>query len=89
MKEQWYKDIFARVLSMTDDGFIVVNTSGVIIDINDKYCDFLGKERKDIIGQNIQSIIPNYICLFNYLFISSQMSAKPYFIGSTGILLLW
>ncbi|WP_273699580.1 PAS domain-containing protein, partial [Clostridioides difficile] len=52
MKEQWYKDIFARVLSMTDDGFIVVNTSGVIIDINDKYCDFLGKERKDIIGQN-------------------------------------
>ena len=26
---------------------------------------------------------------FNYLFISSQMSAKPYFIGSTGILLLW
>ena len=31
----------------------------------------------------------NYICLFDYLFISSQMSVKPYFIGSTGILLLW
>lgn len=31
----------------------------------------------------------NYICLFDYLFISSQMSAKPYFVGSTGILLLW
>ena len=36
-----------------------------------------------------EEIIINYICLFNYLFISSQMSAKPYFIGSTGILLLW
>ncbi|MCC0695581.1 sigma 54-interacting transcriptional regulator [Clostridioides sp. ES-S-0048-02] len=59
MKEHWYKDIFARVLSMTDDGFIVVNKDGVIIDINDKYCDFLGKERDDIIGHNIQSIIPN------------------------------
>ena len=34
-------------------------------------------------------VIKNYICLFDYLFISSQMSAKPYFIGSTGILLLW
>ena len=34
-------------------------------------------------------ILLNYICLFNYLFISSQMSAKPYFIGSTGILPLW
>ena len=30
--------------------------------------------------------ILNYICLFDYLFISSQMSAKPYFMGSTGIL---
>lgn len=59
MKEEWYKDIFARVLSMTDDGFIVVNKKGIIIDINDKYCDFLGTEREYIIGQHIQSIIPN------------------------------
>lgn len=28
---------------------------------------------------------PNYISLFSYLFISYQMSAKPYFIGYTGI----
>ena len=39
--------------------------------------------------ENFSKIYENYICLFNYLFISSQMSAKPYFIGSTGILLLW
>ena len=43
-----------------------------------------------ILGWNLfAKINVNYICLFNYLFISSQMSAKPYFIGSTGILLLW
>ena len=41
------------------------------------------------IKKKIVKVILNYICLFNYLFISSQMSAKPYFIGSTGILLLW
>ena len=40
-------------------------------------------------GNNFYKFILNYICLFDYLFISSQMSAKPYFIGSTGILLLW
>ena len=39
--------------------------------------------------QIVDENILNYICLFDYLFISSQMSAKPYFIGSTGILLLW
>ena len=42
------------------------------------------------LDQYINKLIDkNYICLFNYLFISSQMSAKPYFIGSTGILPLW
>ena len=40
-------------------------------------------------GCDINNLLSNHICLFDYLFISSQMSAKPYFIGSTGILLLW
>ena len=47
----------------------------------------IGISRKQL--HNYERALLNYICLFNYLFISSQMSAKPYFIGSTGILLLW
>ena len=43
----------------------------------------------DTIKQSCFEFKLNHICLFDYLFISSQMSAKPYFIGSTGILLLW
>ena len=42
-----------------------------------------------MVQEKNEQLTTNYICLFNYLFISSQMSAKPYFIGSTGILLLW
>ena len=49
--------------------------------------DILEKDGKTF--KSIYNIVLNYICLFNYLFISSQMSAKPYFIGSTGILPLW
>ena len=49
--------------------------------------DWINNEKGDEIATAYFNI--NYICLFNYLFISSQMSAKPYFIGSTGILLLW
>ena len=45
--------------------------------------------KKAISTSFVAIFILNYICLFDYLFISSQMSAKPYFIGSTGILLLW
>ena len=42
----------------------------------------LNKSQKKITFKDLEL---NYICLFDYLFISSQMSAKPYFIGSTGI----
>ena len=49
----------------------------------------LCERTENIIEKMEGEFIINYICLFDYLFISSQMSAKPYFIGSTGILLLW
>ena len=47
------------------------------------------KVSANTVSDYVDALIINYICLFNYLFISSQMSAKPYFIGSTGILPLW
>ena len=47
------------------------------------------KQKGKISLKTLIMFLINYICLFNYLFISSQMSAKPYFIGSTGIFLLW
>ena len=48
-----------------------------------------GRNGHTMAVEGYAQIIVNHICLFDYLFISSQMSAKPYFIGSTGILLLW
>ena len=67
------------------------NIVGTIINIS----DYLKPEKISICidvdsnRKNIFNLEENHICLFDYLFISSQMSAKPYFIGSTGILLLW
>ena len=49
----------------------------------------MGENYVTQINEKVIDLAENYICLFNYLFISSQMSAKPYFIGSTGILPLW
>ena len=31
-----YKHIFDEILRMTDDGFIVVDTNGIVTDINDQ-----------------------------------------------------
>ncbi|MEN1801626.1 ABC transporter ATP-binding protein [Clostridioides difficile] len=55
----------------------------------DSKIEHIDKVSQIINSADINNLNINYICLFDYLFISSQMSAKPYFIGSTGILLLW
>lgn len=54
-----YKYIFDEILKMTDDGFIVIDKDGIITDINDQYCDFLGVTKKDAVGVNISKIISN------------------------------
>ena len=73
--------------------FVALIGIGLFVDVeyddhieNGRYTYVPEEENKD--NEYVEFTI-NYICLFNYLFISSQMSAKPYFIGSTGILLLW
>lgn len=58
-KRNWYKNVFQKVLNMSDDGFIVVNRDGVVLNINEKYCEFLKTVKKDIIGRNILEYIPN------------------------------
>ncbi len=54
-----YKSIFDEILRMTDDGFIVVDRNGIVTDINDQYCNFLGKKKEEIVGYNIKKNISN------------------------------
>lgn len=59
MKNDNYKYIFDEILKMTDDGFIVVDKNGMVTDINDQYCDFLGRAKEEAIGHSILNIISN------------------------------
>ena len=54
-----YKYIFDEILRMTDDGFIVVDRDGVVTDINEQYCNFLGKKKEEVVGYNIKKNISN------------------------------
>lgn len=49
--------IFEEFLDKTEDGFIVVDQDGIITDINQNYCDFLAKDRKNLLGKPIGSVI--------------------------------
>jgi len=57
--ETRYKYIFDQILNMTDDGFIVVDKEGIVTDINDQYCNFLGVDKNHAIGGSIKNIISN------------------------------
>ena len=68
LNEDRYKYIFEEILNLTDDGFVVVDTNGVITDINDQYCKYLQTTREYAIGRSIAEIIPNtkMIDIVNY-----------------------
>ncbi|MDR1835904.1 MAG: sigma 54-interacting transcriptional regulator [Fusobacteriaceae bacterium] len=54
-----YKHIFEQLIEMSEDGFIVVDTEGIVRDINESYCNFFGKKKEEVIGKTILNIIPN------------------------------
>lgn len=48
-----------KILEISDDGFIMADKNGYIIDINKSYCDYLGLNKKDIVGKYVRDIIKN------------------------------
>ena len=59
MSRNYYNNVFKKILEMADDGFIVVNTKGIVTDINNAYCEFLGRTKDSIIGRPITDTISN------------------------------
>jgi len=59
ISRNYYNNVFKKLMEMAEDGFIVVNTEGIITDINNAYCEFLGRTRQSIVGRLITDIISN------------------------------
>lgn len=53
------KDVFERIMEMSDDGFIVVDCNGIIMEINQNYCEFLNASKEEAVGKSILKFIPN------------------------------
>lgn len=56
-ENQKYRRIFEAFLKATNDGFIIIDRHGIVTDINQQYCDFLGKAKEEIIGFPIEKAI--------------------------------
>lgn len=54
-----YKLIFEKILEISEDGFLIVDYKGYIIEISKAYCEFLGLEKEQIIGKYVMEVIKN------------------------------
>ena len=57
MNEHEYYCFLKEFWKVTNDGFIIVDPNGVIVDINETYCEFLGKTREQVLGKPIGEVI--------------------------------
>lgn len=51
--------IFHKLLDISSDGFLIIDESGSIIEINTAYLDFLALKREDVVGKHVLEIIKN------------------------------
>lgn len=58
LKTHQYQQVFDTLLSLSKDGFIVVDREGLITDVSDIYARFLGLHPEDMIGRLITDVIP-------------------------------
>lgn len=54
-----YKYVFEEILDMSDDGFLLVDRNGTVVNINKAYAKFLGQSRNKIIGRYVKDVIAN------------------------------
>ncbi len=53
------KLVFDKILEISEDGFLIVDEEGNIININNAYCNYLGMKKEDILGKFVREIIKN------------------------------
>ena len=51
--------IYEKILEISDDGFLIVDREGNIIEINNAYLKFLGLAKQSVIGKNVKDVILN------------------------------
>jgi PAS domain S-box-containing protein len=51
--------LYEKILDISADGFLIVNSKGYIVDINRAYCAFLGLKKENIVGRYVMDVIKN------------------------------
>ena len=53
---------FREVIEITPAGYLLVDAQGQLVDVNPALCNVSGYTKEELIGQNIASLFPKYLC---------------------------
>ena len=59
IREEDYRFFFEKVLTFSDDGYIIVDKDGIVVDINENYRQVFKKPKEEIVGYHIYNLIRN------------------------------
>lgn len=51
--------IYEKILEISDDGFLIVDREGTIIEMNKAYLEYLGLQKNNVLGKHVTDIILN------------------------------
>lgn len=54
-----YMNTLREVLNTAYEGIVVVDNQGLILEINDAYCRFLGDKKENLYGKHVEDVIEN------------------------------
>ena len=57
MEERLGNEVLKSLFQYSDDGFIVVDRNGIVLEINEQYASYFSKSRDEIIGHPIEETI--------------------------------
>ena len=57
MEERFGNEVLKNLFRYSDDGFIVIDNKGVVLEINEQYASYFSKDREEIIGHPIEETI--------------------------------
>lgn len=54
-----YLYVFKVIQEVSDEGYLLIDPNGIVVEINEAYAEFLGRSRTDSIGKHVKEIISN------------------------------
>ena len=70
---QKQEENYRQLVETMNEGLVILDTAGIIMYVNDKYCDMFGYTRDELLGSSVSSLLDET----NQQILHNQLTARP------------